>query len=109
MIASAAPSSEDKSSFLSAMENLADGKFEIEWDAGVYTFVTDETRGPALEQIEILTVAPDKDGETMEVPVFQSGYAFIDAVCQSGAKAKTRLEGCHQLVRWSLRDGVWCS
>ena len=97
MIASAAPSSEDKSSFLSAMENLADGKFEIEWDAGVYTFVTDETRGPALEQIEILTVAPDKDGETMEVPVFQSGYAFIDAVCQPGAKAKLAWKGAINL------------
>lgn len=101
MIASAAPSSEDKSSFLSAMENLADGKFEIEWDAGVYTFVTDETRGPALEQIEILTVAPDKDGETMEVPVFQSGYAFIDAVCQPGAKAKLAWKGAV-----NLSDGV---
>ncbi len=88
MIASAAPSSQDKSSFLLAMENLADGKFEIEWDAAVYTFVTDETRGPELEQIEILTITPDGDGDSMDVPVFQSGYAFIDAVCQPEAKAK---------------------
>lgn len=88
MIASAAPSSEDKSTFLVAMENLADGKFTIEWDAAVYTFVTDETRSPALERIEVLTVAPDEDKDTMAVPVFQSGYAFIDAVCQPDAKPR---------------------
>ena len=86
MIASAAPSSEDKSSFLLAMENLADGRFKIEWDAAIYTFVTDETRSPALERIEILTVVPDNNGEAMNSPVFQSGYAFIDAICQSNAK-----------------------
>lgn len=88
MIASAAPASEDKSAFLPAMENLADGNFEIEWDAAVYTFVTDETRGPELDRIEILTIVPDEEGEEMSVPVFQSGYAFIDAVCQPDAKPK---------------------
>ena len=88
MIASAAPASGDKTAFLMAMENLADGIFEIEWDAAVYTFVTDETRVPGLEQIETLTVTPDEDGETISVPVFQSGYAFIDAVCHPDAKPK---------------------
>ena len=88
MIASAAPSSGDKSAFLLAIENLADGNFEIDWDAAVYTFVTDETRGPELEQIEILTVVTDEDGEAMSVPVFQAGYAFIDALCQPMAKSR---------------------
>ena len=88
MIASAAPASEDKSAFLPAMENLADGNYEIEWDAAVYTFVTDETRGPELDRIEILTVVPDEEEEAMSVPVFQSGYAFIDAVCRPDAKPK---------------------
>lgn len=88
MIASAAPASGDKSTFLVAMENLADGIFEIEWDAAVYTFVTDETRGPELAQIEVLPVTPGDDEEEMSVPVFQSGYAFIDAVCQPSAKTR---------------------
>ena len=88
MIASAAPSSADKDSFLRAMENLADGRFEIEWDAAVYTFVTDETRGPALERFETLTIDSDENGDTLDVPVFQSGYAFVDAVCQPAAKPK---------------------
>lgn len=88
MIASAAPGSEDKTAFLPAMENLADGNFEIEWDAAVYTFVTDETRSPELDRIEILTVVPDEEEAAMSVPVFQSGYAFIDAVCQPEAKPK---------------------
>ena len=88
MIASAAPASEDKATFLPAMEKLADGNFEIEWDAAVYTFVTDETRDPELDRIEVLTVTPGEEGEEMSVPVFQSGYAFIDAVCQPDAKPK---------------------
>ncbi|MBR4189795.1 MAG: DUF87 domain-containing protein [Kiritimatiellae bacterium] len=88
MIASAAPASEDKAAFLPAMENLADGNFEIEWDAAVYTFVTDETRSPELDRIEILSIVPDEEGEAMSVPMFQSGYAFIDAVCQPDAKPK---------------------
>ena len=88
MIASAAPSSADKSSFLLAMESLADGKFDIEWDAAVYTFITDQTRSPEIEKIDTLEVIPDDAEEPTFVPVFQAGYAFIDAVCQPSAKAK---------------------
>lgn len=77
-VSNVAPDREE--AFLLAMEQLANGKFAIEWDAAIYTFITDDTADASLRRLDR---AADflVGGRTLHVQAYQCGYPFIDALC----------------------------
>ena len=70
-----------KPAFLKAMERLADGVFSIEWDAAIYTFITDDISDASLRQLDRAADFP-VGNRTIHVQAYQCGYPFIDALCQ---------------------------
>lgn len=66
--------------YLSAMERLASGEFEIEWDAGIFTFWTDSDSSE-LKQVQKIPV--DLGITTYNVPVYEAGCKFVHRLCVS--------------------------
>jgi len=76
----------DDSAFLEAMEKLAEGDFDITWDAAVFTFWTD-TEGAGLKTSEVFEVqVGDMD---LSVPVYAGGYSFVRDICAGRINAPT--------------------
>jgi len=82
MIASAATNIRDVDfhSFLRAMERLADGDFEIEWGAAVYSFITDDCGDGKLHKVDAKELHVGTTGLYM-VNAYQAAYAFISELC----------------------------
>ena len=67
--------------FLRAMEYLADGDFSIDWEAAIYSFLTDDVADASLRRLD--------RGEycgVCRVNAYQCGYPFIDMLCREDSR-----------------------
>lgn len=69
---------EQEADFLSAMEKLAEGDFEISWDAAIFTFWTDSAE-EGLAAYDSFDVNWDKTA--LSVPIYSAGYKFLRELC----------------------------
>jgi DNA phosphorothioation-dependent restriction protein DptH len=69
---------EQEADFLSAMEKLAEGDFEITWDAAVFTFWTDSAE-EGLAAYDSFDV--NWDNTVLSVPIYSAGYKFLRELC----------------------------
>jgi DNA phosphorothioation-dependent restriction protein DptH len=72
--------------FLSAMEKLAEGDFEITWDAAVFTFWTD-SQAEGLTQYGEFDV--ELDNTILPVPIYAAGYKFLKDLCSGNISPMT--------------------
>ena len=66
--------------FLRAMECLADGDFSIEWEAAIYSFLTDDIGDASLRRLD-----RGEDCGVCHVNAYQCGYPFIDMLCRDAS------------------------
>jgi len=77
---------EHEAAFLSAMEKLSEGDFEITWDAAVFTFWTDSAE-EGLSSYDSFDVT--WDGKVLSVPLYSAGYKFLKEICAGNVAPMT--------------------
>jgi DNA phosphorothioation-dependent restriction protein DptH len=77
---------DQEADFLSAMEKLAEGDFEISWDAAVFTFWTD-SQADGLSQYDTFDV--EWNGSSLPVPIYAAGYKFLKDLCSGNVAPMT--------------------
>jgi DNA phosphorothioation-dependent restriction protein DptH len=68
----------NEADFLSAMEKLSEGDFEITWDAAIFTFWTDSAE-EGLSSYGSFDV--NWDDTVLSVPFYSAGYKFLKEIC----------------------------